>query len=438
MKKVTEYLVTAAFFGLVVALFLLFSQQAHGQMFSPFGALGNAQFMDNNGKPLVAGVLYSYQAGTTTLQATYTDSTGTVLNPNPLPFGSGARVGIWLTTGSFYKFILCLQNDGPSCAPADVLFSVDQVPGGASSSGGSSGPPFITNSANPATTGIVRLASGDTICYRNAANNANLCISKDSNDVLSWAGGAIKLPEIPCANSGAGFDYLCPSSTNHRFMQAPNGGAQAQIVDAGVDINTSDQVTQLHFGATPTPLSSTAPGLATPYVQWNGTNLVGGGAVGCNNLTAATVGNSTSGNLQSCVILANTMQAGSEIHYALGGLMGSTANPTLTATIAFGGQTLCSVQIAGIAGANNQVWYATGSIVVLSAGSSGSLSGGCTWFGTPESGGGGGATSAYIANYSLPVTVNTTVNDTLQISVTWSAANANNTITEQYLKAAIW
>src|SRR5215472_2604793 len=99
------------------------------QNVSPFQGLGVAQWFDNNGKPLTAGVLYSYQAGTTTQLGTYTDSTGTVLNPNPLPFTSGARVNIWLLSGSYYKFVLCSQNDGAFCAPGDVLFSVDQVPG---------------------------------------------------------------------------------------------------------------------------------------------------------------------------------------------------------------------------------------------------------------------------------------------------------------------
>jgi hypothetical protein len=252
-------------------LLLLAAIPAFSQV-SPFMGLGNAQFFDNNGKPLVAGVLYSYQAGTTTQQATYTDATGTILNPNPIPFGSGARISIWLTSGAYYKFVLCLQNDGASCAPADVLFSVDQVPG-ASTGTGTAGSPFISGSANPATSGILRLASADQICWRNAAGTANLCVFKDSSDVLGWQGGAMKFPEVPCSNASLGFDYLCASSTNHRLMTAANGGSQLQLVAAGQDINTSDFVTGLHFGATATPLGSTAP-TTGQYLQWNGTNWI--------------------------------------------------------------------------------------------------------------------------------------------------------------------
>jgi hypothetical protein len=175
---------------LLFALLLLACATFVRAQVSPFQGLGNAQFFDNNGAPLTAGVLYSFQAGTSTQQPTYTDWTGTVVNPNPIPFASGARVGIWLSSGLLYKFVLCLQNDGPFCAPADVLFSVDQVPGGGSSGGGSSPftGTFISGSPTPATSGILRLATADTICWRNAAGTANLCLSKTSNDVLTWPG----------------------------------------------------------------------------------------------------------------------------------------------------------------------------------------------------------------------------------------------------------
>ncbi|MCU1338850.1 MAG: hypothetical protein JWO19_4431 [Bryobacterales bacterium] len=259
-----------------LAILLLCAASAFAQTVFPFQGLGSAQFFDNNGQPLTSGVLYSFQAGTSTQQATYTDSSGLTLNPNPIPFGSGARVQIWLTSGAFYKFVLCLQNDGPTCAPADVLFSVDQVPGNPSglNNGTTFVGTFISGNSSPATTGILRLATSDQICWRNQAGTANLCIFKDSNDVLGWQGDAVKFPEGACTLSALNFDFLCASSTNHRWMMANNGGSQSQIVAAGVDINTSDQVTQLHFGATATPLSGTPPS-TSQFLQWNGTQVVG-------------------------------------------------------------------------------------------------------------------------------------------------------------------
>ena len=129
-SRTFDWLRIAAYAALLlVALLFLLAEQGSAQNVVPFQGLGSAQFFDNNGKPLTTGVLYSYQAGTTSQQATYTDATGTAVNPNPMPFTSGARASIWLSSGKYYKFVLCSQNDGAACAPADVLFSVDQVPG---------------------------------------------------------------------------------------------------------------------------------------------------------------------------------------------------------------------------------------------------------------------------------------------------------------------
>lgn len=67
------------------------------------------QFFDNNGNPLAGGKLWSYQAGTTTPQTTYTDVAGVVAHANPIILDSAGRVAtgeIWLTAGDNYKFVL--------------------------------------------------------------------------------------------------------------------------------------------------------------------------------------------------------------------------------------------------------------------------------------------------------------------------------------------
>ena len=66
------------------------------------------QFFDNNGVPLAGGLLYTYAAGTTTPQTTYTTSAGNIANSNPIVLDSAGRVPneIWLTSTLFYKFLL--------------------------------------------------------------------------------------------------------------------------------------------------------------------------------------------------------------------------------------------------------------------------------------------------------------------------------------------
>jgi len=265
-------------FGLVLLACACFSD---AQTVVPLGGLGAIQVFDNNGNECTSCVLYTYQAGTLTQQATYTDFTAQTQNTNPITFGSGGRSTVWLTNGAYYKFVLCLQNDGSYCAPADVLFSIDQVLAGSGSSGGGGGGggtgtftgTFISGSVNPATSGILELASGDNICWRNAAGTSNFCLSKDTSDVLDWGSGTFKMPMVPCSSTGAGYVYLC-SAAPGRLFEAGNGNAYAQLVIATQDINTSDQVIQLHFAGTPVPLSAVAP---TPWqlLQWNGTTLAG-------------------------------------------------------------------------------------------------------------------------------------------------------------------
>ena len=65
-----------------------------------------AQFIDAAGVPLAGGFLYTYSAGTTTPQATYTDSTAATANSNPIVLDSRGEANIWLSSAD-YKFVLC-------------------------------------------------------------------------------------------------------------------------------------------------------------------------------------------------------------------------------------------------------------------------------------------------------------------------------------------
>ena len=73
---------------------------------SPIG--NSEQFFDNNGIPLSGGLLYTYQAGSSTPLATYTTINETVANANPIVLNSSGRLNnqIWLTYGYFYNFVL--------------------------------------------------------------------------------------------------------------------------------------------------------------------------------------------------------------------------------------------------------------------------------------------------------------------------------------------
>lgn len=63
------------------------------------------QFFDSNGDPLAGGLLYTYAAGTSTPLSTYTDSTGSTPNTNPVVLNSRGEANVWLGT-SLYKMVL--------------------------------------------------------------------------------------------------------------------------------------------------------------------------------------------------------------------------------------------------------------------------------------------------------------------------------------------
>jgi hypothetical protein len=75
---------------------------------SPIGGFA-AQFFDNNGVILSGGKIYTYAAGTTTPQASYTSALGITPHSNPIILDSAGRVPggeIWLTDGLVYKFVI--------------------------------------------------------------------------------------------------------------------------------------------------------------------------------------------------------------------------------------------------------------------------------------------------------------------------------------------
>jgi len=80
---------------------------------SPIGGVA-AQFLDNNGNPLTGGKIYTYAAGTTTPQATYTSANGATPHANPIILDAAGRVPggeIWLTDGLQYKFVIKTSTD---------------------------------------------------------------------------------------------------------------------------------------------------------------------------------------------------------------------------------------------------------------------------------------------------------------------------------------
>lgn len=63
------------------------------------------QFFDANGNPLVGGKLFTYAAGTTTPQATYTDYSGGTANTNPVILNSRGEAAVWCGDSRYFMVL---------------------------------------------------------------------------------------------------------------------------------------------------------------------------------------------------------------------------------------------------------------------------------------------------------------------------------------------
>ena len=112
-------LATAKTMKKLMILLCLLAGMAFGQTYSlsPYPSL---QFFAANGSPLAGGLVYTYQAGTTTPLATYEDSQGLTPNANPIVLDSSGHptngsnpVGLWLTNNTAYKICISDSNNIP-------------------------------------------------------------------------------------------------------------------------------------------------------------------------------------------------------------------------------------------------------------------------------------------------------------------------------------
>lgn len=94
-------------------------------LLSPIG--NGISFLDQNGLPLAGGLIYTYQAGSSTPLATYTTNNGTIQNANPIVLNSDGRAPseIWLLTGYSYKFVITTAG-GTTIQTLDNIYPILQ------------------------------------------------------------------------------------------------------------------------------------------------------------------------------------------------------------------------------------------------------------------------------------------------------------------------
>jgi hypothetical protein len=164
---------------------------------SPIGGFA-AQFFDNNGVILSGGKIYTYAAGTTTPQASYTSATGVTPHANPIILDSAGRVPggeIWLTDGLVYKFII-------ETATSILIGTYDNVRGIGDLS---SVTPIIYNAIGNGSATVFSLASAPT-----SENTSNIYISGvyQQKNTYSVTGVSVTFSEPPPFNASIEVSYF--------------------------------------------------------------------------------------------------------------------------------------------------------------------------------------------------------------------------------------
>ena len=194
------------------------------------------QFFDNNGVPLAGGLIYTYQAGSSTPLVTYQDNAGTIANANPIVLDSAGRVPneIWLLNGYSYKFIIqsasattlitldnlygilqtapAVSNTVPSGLIAIWSGSTGSIPSGWLLCNGSNGTPDLRNSfiLGAGNTYAVGATGGSTdaivVSHTHAATSTSVVSDPGHNHTVSMQNGYVTYGGGP-GITGSGINY---------------------------------------------------------------------------------------------------------------------------------------------------------------------------------------------------------------------------------------
>jgi hypothetical protein len=227
--------------------------------------LGNGfNFLDVDGRPLNAGKLYTYQAGSTTPFATYTDVNGLIANTNPIILGTDGRPPseIWLTDGFFYKFVLTDSSDvtiqtydnlygiigtaptPPTPTPAGVIVlwsgSIGSIPAGWVLCNGSNGTPDLRNR--------FIVGAGSTYAVDATGGSADAIVVSHTHTATSSSSSVVTDP-------GHTHDVLGGSSGSYQ----PGGGYGASFGTNGNDAgDTGSRTTGITVATTTTTTNASA------------------------------------------------------------------------------------------------------------------------------------------------------------------------------------
>ncbi len=180
--------------------------------------LPKLRFVDNNGIACSGCKVFTYAAGTTTKQNSYTDSTGTTPNANPVILDSRGEAAVWLDQSLSYKVVLAPSTD--SDPPGNAFWTIDNI----SSIGGQ-----LSLSSGATLVGFIQQGAG--------------AVARTSQD---------KLREVVSVTDFAGCDATGSSSSSTCFTSALATGKDVYVPAGTFKLTTpvtSSTFNQTIYGA---------------------------------------------------------------------------------------------------------------------------------------------------------------------------------------------
>lgn len=189
-------------------------------------------FLDNNGNPCNACLVFTYTSGTSTKVTTWTDVNLSSSNTNPIVLDSSGRATIFLSPGVSYKFILSPSTD--SDPPVAPIWTVDGV--GAVPPTGTATDVDITGTAgeNLSASDAVYLSdgSGGTTTGRWYKTDADAPASSTIANAVGFATAAINTGSSGTIRRGGHITGLSGLTAGTLYFVSATGGALTSTAPA--------------------------------------------------------------------------------------------------------------------------------------------------------------------------------------------------------------
>lgn len=349
-----------------------------------------ATFVDPNGLPLASGCVFFYEGGTNTPQNTYTDSTGSTPNPNPVILDSTGSANIWLGPET-YK-IAAWSYGGTNCSTGVQQWVVDNVPGNYFLNGTINGATITNSTINSTTIGASVPSTG--VFTTLTATTINGTLNGNASTATSLDGGSLgSIPYQSAANTtamltgntaatdevlvshGTGSAANAPTLTNSPAISGSNITSLPSSSGAYPALCTGTQFSQ---GLSPgsnncASPSSTIGQIHVTTVTASGTFTIPSGTSTSTQFEIFIVGGGGSGGGGSSGVSGSGGGAGAMAHVLESGW---TAGNTITVTIGAGG--VGSAGATGTAGGSSSIASGTQTITTVTAGGGGAGIGGDT------------------------------------------------------------